>query len=352
MWRPYKKMRLTYLFIISFLLIPTVNAYVELSAGDIRCNPDSTIIFSVQNYGDENLETEKVRVIIQKKEFGSLKEVVGKWNRLYFPKRDPKKEILTTFKSDMWAIDSPGEYSGIIEYAYCQESFDITQEAKCLANFKFTCYSYEYDCSLANPIITECYNDNDVVYLTFANFIETKYNDINYKNYLGFKFIGEKKLWWETNFPEGFDIKNLGKDVYLIKFPLNGEIIREAKIENKRCKTYDYTNKCEIKNTTARAQQTTEIQESEKIENITISKTNEAIGIATQTNEDIVEKSISKEKNIFENNTLIAIIILLFLIIIFLVFKNSTKKTVKACNNCEAILIKGDKFCQECGRKA
>ena len=339
-------MKKTFILVLFLFFIPSVDAYVELSVGDVRCNPDSTLTFSIKNNGDENLETAKAEVFIQKKEIGTPKKVSGDWDRVYFPKRDPKKEILTNFVSDMWTIDSPGDYVGKINYIYCKESLDITNNPICEADFKFACHSYDYACSLANPTIIDCYNKNDMFYLAFSNFSENKYEELDYKNYLGFRFVGKERIWWESDFPEDFVIDNLGKDKYAIRFPLKGETIEEVKIENKRCKVYDYTSKCEVRNDDIKAQQETE--EKEQTKEIAINQQEGATEGIIQEKTEI--KDLPKERPIQNYTYFIAIIILLLLIIVFLIFKSSIiKNTRRLCPHCQNSISKGDKFCEKCG---
>ena len=183
-------------------------------------------------------------------------------------------------------------------------------------------------------------------YLAFSNFSENKYKELDYKKYLGFRFVGKERIWWESDLPEGFVIDNLGKDKYVIRFPLNGEIIEEVKIENKRCKVYDYTSKCVVKNDSIQEQQ--EIGEKEQTKEIAITNQEGAADGVIQEKTGIQE--LPKEKAISSYTYFIVIIVFLLLIIIFLIFKSGiTKNARRLCNHCQNPISKGDKFCQECG---
>lgn len=238
-------------FILIIISI-TASAQVDLSIEDIKCLNSTGVQFKITNKGDETASTKdfivksnffsaaSVNVDAKGVDKGYKFNIPGNFtSEKIYPIRDQVEPVFFTSEKNIFTY--PATYKVYLEYQGCKESY-----GECRAISEVTCLGTQnYGCKAIPVEIDSCQNTEKEVLLKFHNVNKGLYIKVDPLKDLRYTFFG-KKYHIQNDLPNRTSVKEIGEDIYLLRFDqIPGNSIERVKIFTNICGYEDYAN-CEF----------------------------------------------------------------------------------------------------------
>jgi hypothetical protein len=204
----------TFFFVLATVSSVTAIEYADLNVNGPICRDDGSFSFEAQNSKLGQLQLEEVKV--------RAKHVVSNHSFLvpgsFSQNTIHGKESFTRradFQSHKGLFNETGRYAIEIEYPNCK--YPPCNKKVTLHN----CPGFVYDCSLAhrNFKITKCVADENTYSVSFEGLHKDQYTKLNIEQNVLLYFHSSARKLEAANYLKGRQIKDNGKDSYLLRFP-------------------------------------------------------------------------------------------------------------------------------------